>query len=64
MSVIESSRMSSEIEEDPVFTLHKGGKIEVNPKAPLTMRDLSMAYTPGVAPVSLAIHEDADAAGP
>jgi malate dehydrogenase (oxaloacetate-decarboxylating) len=48
---------------DRTFLMHKGGKIEVNPKAPLTTRDdLSMAYTPGVARVSLAIHDDPDAA--
>jgi hypothetical protein len=39
--------------------MHKGGKIEVNAKLPLKTRDdLSMAYTPGVARVSMAIHED------
>jgi malate dehydrogenase (oxaloacetate-decarboxylating) len=39
--------------------MHKGGKIEVNSKLPLKTRDdLSMAYTPGVARVSMAIHED------
>lgn len=44
---------------DRTFLMHKGGKIEVNPKLPLKTRDdLSMAYTPGVARVSTAIHED------
>ncbi|HSI79036.1 MAG TPA: NAD-dependent malic enzyme [Solirubrobacterales bacterium] len=44
---------------DRTFLMHKGGKIEVNPKLPLRTRDdLSMAYTPGVARVSMAIHED------
>lgn len=44
---------------DRTFLMHKGGKIEVNPKVPIKTRDdLSMAYTPGVARVSLAIHED------
>jgi malate dehydrogenase (oxaloacetate-decarboxylating) len=39
--------------------MHKGGKIEVNAKLPLKTRDdLSMAYTPGVGRVSMAIHED------
>ena len=61
MSVIESSRMSSEIEEDPVFTLHKGGKIEVTPTVELRGReDLSMAYTPGVARVCMEIHRNPD----
>jgi malate dehydrogenase (oxaloacetate-decarboxylating) len=44
---------------DRTFLAHKGGKIEVNGKLPLKTRDdLSMVYTPGVARVSLAIHED------
>ncbi len=44
---------------DRTFLMHKGGKIEVNPKLPIKTRDdLSMAYTPGVARVSMAIHED------
>ena len=41
---------------DRTFLLHLGGKIEVRSKVPLRNRDdLSMAYTPGVARVSLAI---------
>ncbi|HEX5780696.1 MAG TPA: NAD-dependent malic enzyme, partial [Solirubrobacteraceae bacterium] len=44
---------------DRTFLLHKGGKIEVTPKIPIRTRDdLSMAYTPGVGRVSMAIHED------
>jgi malate dehydrogenase (oxaloacetate-decarboxylating) len=44
---------------DRTFLMHKGGKIEVNAKLPLKTRDdLSMAYTPGVGRVSMAIHED------
>jgi len=44
---------------DRTFLMHKGGKIEVNGKLPLKTRDdLSMAYTPGVGRVSMAIHED------
>ena len=40
-----------------------GGKIEVTSKIPVKTRDdLSMAYTPGVARVCMAIHEDQDAA--
>src|SRR5690625_342552 len=43
---------------DSTFLLHLGGKIEVRSKAPLkTRRDLSRAYTPGVARVSAAIAE-------
>jgi malate dehydrogenase (oxaloacetate-decarboxylating) len=41
---------------DRTFLLHLGGKIEVRSKVALRTRDdLSMAYTPGVARVSLAI---------
>ena len=48
---------------DRTFLMHKGGKIEVRSKLPLKTRDdLSMAYTPGVARVSTAIHEDPSAA--
>jgi malate dehydrogenase (oxaloacetate-decarboxylating) len=44
---------------DRTFLLHKGGKIQVLPRAPIKTRDdLSMAYTPGVARVCNAIHED------
>jgi len=44
---------------DRTFALHHGGKIEIRNKIPLTTRDdLSMAYTPGVARVCMAIHED------
>jgi malate dehydrogenase (oxaloacetate-decarboxylating) len=43
---------------DRTFLLHLGGKIEVTPKTPVRTRDdLSMAYTPGVARVCLAIAE-------
>jgi malate dehydrogenase (oxaloacetate-decarboxylating) len=44
---------------DRTFLLHLGGKIVVQPKVPVRNRDdLSMAYTPGVGRVCLAIHED------
>lgn len=44
---------------DRVFLMHLGGKIHIQNKIPLTTRDaLSMAYTPGVARVCLAIAED------
>jgi malate dehydrogenase (oxaloacetate-decarboxylating) len=44
---------------DRVFLLHLGGKISIQNKVPLTTRhNLSMAYTPGVARVCMAIHED------
>ena len=44
---------------DRTFLLHIGGKIEVASKVPLRNRDdLSMAYTPGVGRVSMAIAEN------
>jgi malate dehydrogenase (oxaloacetate-decarboxylating) len=43
---------------DRTFLLHLGGKISVESKVPLRTRDdLSMAYTPGVGRVSLALAE-------
>jgi malate dehydrogenase (oxaloacetate-decarboxylating) len=48
---------------DRTFLLHVGGKIEQHNKHPLKTRDdLSMAYTPGVARVCLAIADDEDRA--
>jgi malate dehydrogenase (oxaloacetate-decarboxylating) len=46
---------------DRTFLLHLGGKIETQAKVPLRHRDdLSMAYTPGVARVALAIAASPD----
>ncbi len=46
---------------DRTFLMHLGGKIEVQNRAPLKTRDdLSMAYTPGVARVCMAIHDRPD----
>ncbi len=48
---------------DRVFRSHRGGKIEIHNKVPVTSRrDLSVVYTPGVARVCLAIADDPDAA--
>ena len=48
---------------DRTLRMHIGGKIELRNKQPLKTRDdLSMAYTPGVARVCMAIHEDRDKA--
>jgi malate dehydrogenase (oxaloacetate-decarboxylating) len=47
------------ITEAEIFEHHEGGKLSVELKYPLeTKRDLSIAYTPGVAQVSRAIAED------
>jgi len=44
---------------DRTFLVHQGGKIEIKNKIPLNSReDLSMAYTPGVARICMAIYED------
>lgn len=44
---------------DRTFLKHLGGKIEIANKIPVkTRNDLSMAYTPGVARVCMAIHRD------
>jgi malate dehydrogenase (oxaloacetate-decarboxylating) len=48
-------------DDQPVFALHRGGKIEINSTVPVRDRDdLSLAYTPGVAEVCMAIHHEPD----
>ncbi|WP_424307800.1 NAD(P)-dependent malic enzyme [Gordonia sp. (in: high G+C Gram-positive bacteria)] len=48
------------ITDDEIFQSHEGGKLSVELSSPIqTQRDLSIAYTPGVAQVSRAIHADA-----
>jgi malate dehydrogenase (oxaloacetate-decarboxylating) len=48
---------------DRTFEIHQGGKIEMRTTVPVKSRDdLSMAYTPGVARVCTAIHEDTERA--
>jgi malate dehydrogenase (oxaloacetate-decarboxylating) len=48
---------------DRTFLMHLGGKIEIKSKASVKTRDdLSMAYTPGVARVCMAIHRDPEKA--
>jgi len=47
------------ITDDEIFESHLGGKLSVGLTAPIdNKRDLSIAYTPGVAKVSAAIHEN------
>jgi len=44
---------------DRTFLVHLGGKISIQPNLPIKNReDLSRVYTPGVAKVAMAIHED------
>ena len=48
---------------DRTFQMHQGGKIQVSGNIPVKTRDdLSMAYTPGVARICNAIHEDVERA--
>ena len=54
-------RHGASVSLDRTFELHLGGKIEVRSTVPLKSRDdLSMAYTPGVARVCSAIHDDSE----
>ncbi|MSO94528.1 MAG: NAD-dependent malic enzyme [Thermoleophilia bacterium] len=65
--IVESVRETEGVEvervSDRTFLMHLGGKIEMRSKIPVKTRDdLSMAYTPGVARICMAIADDRDAA--
>ncbi len=61
LEAVEGVRVESV--NDRVFLSHQGGVVGMQNRAPLTSRDdLSMAYTPGVARVCMAIHHDLDQA--
>ena len=50
-------------DDDAIFALHQGGKLEIAATVPLrNADDLAMSYTPGVAKVCEAIHADPEAA--
>src|ERR1700760_2081140 len=54
---------SRSLDDDPVFAMHRGGKIDVNPSVEVPDRAaLAMAYTPGVARVCSAIADEPDLA--
>ncbi|TDU26068.1 NADP-dependent malic enzyme [Arthrobacter sp. JUb115] len=56
---VESTKDLSTITDEEIFDAHLGGKLSVSSQMPLnTKRDLSIAYTPGVAKVSQAIADD------
>ncbi|MDR4534230.1 NADP-dependent malic enzyme [Glutamicibacter sp. PS] len=56
---VESTQDLSTITDAEIFEAHEGGKLSVVSKSPLrSKRDLSIAYTPGVAKVSQAIADD------
>lgn len=62
-SIESSVRVLSDIEvlsvDDCTFKMHEGGKLDVVSRSPLRdYVDLSMAYTPGVARICTAIHEN------
>ncbi|MDO5745334.1 MAG: NADP-dependent malic enzyme [Micrococcaceae bacterium] len=59
MSIDTSLDAAASITETDIFDAHLGGKLTVKSTMPLTSkRDLSIAYTPGVAQVSRAIAAD------
>jgi len=65
--IVESVREVDGVEvervSDRTFLMHLGGKIEMRSKVPVKTRDdLSMAYTPGVARICMAIAADRDSA--
>lgn len=52
-------RNTQNLTEEEIFDAHEGGKLSIESTRPLRdMRDLSLAYTPGVAKVCEAIAED------
>ncbi|MBF0663747.1 MULTISPECIES: NAD(P)-dependent malic enzyme [unclassified Rhodococcus (in: high G+C Gram-positive bacteria)] len=61
MSIVSAAHTPEKLEltDEEIFASHVGGKLSVELAAPLeTQRDLSIAYTPGVAQVSRAIAAD------
>ena len=59
LHLVPTTPYDAERDLEAVFDLHRGGKLEVVPRSPLRdHRDLSLAYTPGVAEVSRAIALD------
>ncbi|KMS90348.1 malate dehydrogenase [Streptomyces regensis] len=49
----------AQVSDDDIFGGHEGGKLSVSATRPITQaRDLSIAYTPGVAKVSRAIEQE------
>ncbi|MGO4230627.1 NADP-dependent malic enzyme [Arthrobacter sp. YAF34] len=51
------------LSDEEIFASHQGGKLSISSSVPLaSKRDLSIAYTPGVAQVSRAIHANPELA--
>lgn len=60
---ISLQRTTQNLTRDEIFDAHEGGKLSISSTRPLRdMRDLSLAYTPGVATVCEAIAEDPEVA--
>ena len=58
-----SAEQPTVLTDQEIFESHQGGKLSISSTVPLaTKRDLSIAYTPGVAQVSRAIHADPELA--
>ena len=58
-----SAEQSTVLTDQEIFEAHQGGKLSISSTVPLaSKRDLSIAYTPGVAQVSRAIHADPELA--
>lgn len=56
-------RSTQNLTQEEIFEAHEGGKLSISSTRPLRdMRDLSLAYTPGVAKVCEAIAEDPEVA--
>ncbi len=54
-----TTQTAQALSHEEIFAAHEGGKLSINSTRPLKdMRDLSLAYTPGVATVCEAIAED------
>jgi malate dehydrogenase (oxaloacetate-decarboxylating) len=61
MTTLETDTAMTAREDTPLFKLHERGKIEMVSTVPVRDRDdLSLAYTPGVADVCMAIHAEPD----
>jgi malate dehydrogenase (oxaloacetate-decarboxylating) len=62
---VSTHAVSTAVKTDEIFAAHEGGKLRIELARPVdTRRDLAIVYTPGVAEVSRAIHEDAALAAP
>ncbi|WP_199285653.1 NAD(P)-dependent malic enzyme [Saccharomonospora iraqiensis] len=58
-SALEIDVSQAQVSDDDIFAGHEGGKLSMTATRPIAQaRDLSIAYTPGVAKVSRAIAED------